>query len=135
RPCHRRKTARERAFPPHTRGSTRDEADEEDEAEVSPAYAGIDRLRSAIVASGSGFPRIRGDRPRSRTACSSCPPFPPHTRGSTSKRGGGRESVRVSPAYAGIDPRSPPEPEATMGFPRIRGDRPTTLGRDVAELV
>ena len=52
------------AFPPHTRGSTFLATEKQREIDVSPAYAGIDRGDAACARAVSGFPRIRGDRPR-----------------------------------------------------------------------
>src|SRR5690606_21243492 len=107
-------------FPPHTRGSTEVELLIEAEYYVSPAYAGIDRSPSWAERGLRGFPRIRGDRPR--TGEGRVPPrvFPPHTRGSTSPPGRCGQAASVSPAYAGIDPRRALRWASTRSFPRIR---------------
>src|SRR5690606_2646092 len=91
---------------------------------VSPAYAGIDPREEKRGRGQGGFPRIRGDRPRGAGLGGAESRFPPHTRGSTVvPRAGGTEG-RVSPAYAGIDPRRRSPGTARSRFPRIRGDRP-----------
>src|SRR5690606_29773134 len=108
-------------FPPHTRGSTAKGVLVAASLAVSPAYAGIDRCCRRIVVGGFGFPRIRGDRPRTRGFMRSSPVFPPHTRGSTQDRLRAGFHLRVSPAYAGIDPPTRPAATESSGFPRIRG--------------
>ena len=39
----------------------------------------------------------------------------------------------VSPASAGIDPRTKPQRSSTESFPRVRGDRPRHKGGNVVE--
>ncbi len=67
---------------------------------------------------------MRGDRPRDEPAAGRTPKAPPRARGSTlspvprcAPRGG-------SPACAGIDPPGPILSHASLGLPRVRGDRP-----------
>ena len=50
-------------FPPHTRGSTQQAYDADEDAGVSPAYAGIDLQFVEAPMGLPRFPRIRGDRP------------------------------------------------------------------------
>ena len=52
--------------------------------------------------------------------------FPPHTRGSTARKVYVLAIDDVSPAYAGIDLPAVDPPLLEAGFPRIRGDRPTS---------
>ena len=111
-------------FPPHTRGSTRPDMPPRARQAVSPAYAGIDRATWQRSINGACFPRIRGDRPRGAVPALGEHAFPPHTRGSTCRAHRDPCYDRVSPAYAGIDPRYRPARRCTRGFPRIRGDRP-----------
>src|SRR5690606_30685192 len=59
------------------------------------------------------------------------PRFPPHTRGSTLHLLGRPSADTVSPAYAGIDPRAAWSSLLRGGFPRIRGDRPQKLRRNL----
>src|SRR5690606_2370510 len=95
---------------------------------VSPAYAGIDPPTCTFTASVSGFPRIRGDRPCYPRHAPSIVLFPPHTRGSTGEGSASASAQDVSPAYAGIDLRLPHRARSGNRFPRIRGDRPASVG-------
>src|SRR5690606_767151 len=90
-------------FPPHTRGSTGGSRTWLAAYTVSPAYAGIDPIRTGFLPCGCGFPRIRGDRPFDVRTMSRALAFPPHTRGSTCGHKVEGYPDTVSPAYAGID--------------------------------
>ena len=153
------------AFSPHTRGWTARPGDDLghdlrfprirgdgpkwqytkcSEANVFPAYAGMDRCTGTRTRGRPSFPRIRGDGPSTNSARCSWRKFSPHTRGWTARRlrGGGRASFSphtrgwtamlmrtgaipsVFPAYAGMD-RSPQwAAKHHVRFPRIRGDGP-----------
>lgn len=74
---------RQHTFPPRTRGSTCADRDIPGEGLVSPAHAGIDLTGLADPTSAQGFPRARGDRPRSGLRFGRWLRFPPRTRGST----------------------------------------------------
>ena len=111
-------------FPPHSRGWTlAGQADIEPHV-VSPALAGMDRLRMIPKQPGIGFPRTRGDGPLPVFLFDRSPAFPPHSRGWTLSRSSARRSTPVSPALAGMD-RSPGGRKAgRLRFPRTRGDGP-----------
>ncbi len=110
--------------PPPTRGSTGTQASRTTSGRVSPAHAGIDRLRARRRAWPGRLPRPRGDRPRFFP--STMKPFtsPPPTRGSTRAEPVDCFPNKVSPAHAGID-RHLRRPLRVRGrLPRPRGDRP-----------
>ncbi len=81
-------------------------------------------MTTQMRAFAGGFPRSRGDRPRTADGAATSSTVPPLTRGSTpAHRLPGRPDAG-SPAHAGIDP-APARPKgAGSGFPRSRGDRP-----------
>ena len=110
--------------PPHPRGSTRSATSASGPKIVSPAPAGIDRIRGTDAALQPGLPRTRGDRPQGLSRQFAVTTSPPHPRGSTHRQGGQHSAERVSPAPAGIDP-TPARPESSRKcLPRTRGDRP-----------
>ena len=110
--------------PPHARGSTHDAVAGQVGVEVSPACAGIDRSIVPSQCQHPSLPRMRGDRPSVTLSAPACVPSPPHARGSTS--GYPRQSPMrtVSPACAGIDPKSWEHEFPPQCLPRMRGDRP-----------
>src|SRR5665811_62521 len=116
--------AQEVVSPPHTRGSTSRRGRTLRRPSVSPAYAGIDLTRIEVDFTDVGLPRIRGDRPVVFIALAQEVVSPPHTRGSTSRRGRTLRRPSVSPAYAGIDLTRIEVDFTDVGLPRIRGDRP-----------
>ena len=74
------------------------------------------------------LPRMRGDRPRRGRTGVSLPLFTPHARGSTVFY---REHVIptcVYPACAGIDRTGNISMAMISSLPRMRGDRPHTVG-------
>src|SRR5690606_20595879 len=73
-------------FPPHARGSTLVTGLGHLVAYVSPARAGIDPIRVVSAGGEIGFPRTRGDRPRPGIPAGFDRLFPPHARGSTTRR-------------------------------------------------
>ena len=110
--------------PPPTRGSTCTAAPSPPKSAVSPAYAGIDPHCCAPCCRWPRLPRLRGDRPEARKSLAATDRSPPPTRGSTFPGFPGRLSVRVSPAYAGIDLHHVVPLVAAVRLPRLRGDRP-----------
>ncbi len=91
---------------------------------VSPAHAGIDRSGRRRRRRSLCLPRPRGDRPRGNRQGDGRERSPPPTRGSTRSAGARAGCRAVSPAHAGIDPRSRPPPLSPACLPRPRGDRP-----------
>ena len=71
-----------------------------------------------------GFPRIRGDVPRSSGMVWHCSKFSPHTRGCSSATIDGHSVHIVFPAYAGMFLPNLCAISFKIGFPRIRGDVP-----------
>ncbi len=123
-----------RSAPPHTRGSTHRGQPRGADQLGSPAHAGIDPRPRSTTAASTRLPRTRGDRPTSPRVDSSRRPAPPHTRGSTLRLGGVRLARGGSPAHAGIDPPSMTGAAASLGLPRTRGDRPSSLISDLPGL-
>ena len=70
------------------------------------------------------FPRMRGDGPYTGAGITSSFKFPPHARGWTQQRPVWAGFYIVSPACAGMDPRSMRHAASVSGFPRMRGDGP-----------
>src|SRR5690606_37959438 len=110
-----------RAFPPHARGCTRDEAYWYQRNRVSPARAEMHPIPAASVTSDLGFPRTRGDAPAVVRRSSGSDTFPPHARGCTPRHLRGSVSPRVSPARAGMHRDIPWYCLGVHGFPRTRG--------------
>ena len=111
-------------FPPHTRGWTVGTGQEGRRREVSPAHAGMDLELVGRHVQFFRFPRTRGDGPYPVDRIAGASMFPPHTRGWTFIKGGVRQPCPVSPAHAGMDPRSTSGGARTRSFPRTRGDGP-----------
>ena len=91
----------------------------------------MDPLESVGRGLGSCFPRACGDGPRSRSRPRRPRSFPPRLRGWTRRRQVVLARRAVSPALAGMDPRSRPWRLPARGFPRACGDGPG-LGRSVS---
>jgi len=96
---------------------------------VSPAHAGIDLESTSVSSSHPSLPRTRGDRPVEAVNHRYQEQSPPHTRGSTFIKRWTGEVVVVSPAHAGIDPRTASARSCGACLPRTRGDRPATCAR------
>ena len=111
-------------FPPHARGWTLMVNGPFNVWVVSPARAGMDRLRKATGDRDSRFPRTRGDGPCRLRSPTPRGPFPPHARGWTLTPRPVLGPDRVSPARAGMDPSHPAGPSSPRRFPRTRGDGP-----------
>ena len=71
------------SFTPHARGSTLVACELIIQLLVYPACAGIDRERTNLDNLGRSLPRMRGDRPLSRSSSQITVMFTPHARGST----------------------------------------------------
>ena len=112
------------AFPPHSRGWTVHRHPHVHGDRVSPALAGMDPIRTGIESVTNGFPRTRGDGPREPLGPGKARLFPPHSRGWTGQVLRRGQPGCVSPALAGMDPRSLPFVGMASCFPRTRGDGP-----------
>ena len=93
---------------------------------VSPACAGMDRGTTETRWCEYRFPRMRGDGPPVMSRRWIMSAFPPHARGWTSKGSAGVRSGVVSPACAGMDPRTTITRCCDASFPRMRGDGPSS---------
>ena len=113
-------------LPPHTRGWTPDARPAEPTPAASPAHAGMDPRGGRGPDGGGRFPRTRGDGPRT-IRCSTAPiRLPPHTRGWTRHRAAAIHVGGASPAHAGMDRSRRRCRQRDGGFPRTRGDGPST---------
>ena len=111
-------------FPPQARGWTAHYSAAASPSAVSPAGAGMDRIRAFCARAHSGFPRRRGDGPHRAVKTVNATMFPPQARGWTvgyRRRG---EHHGVSPAGAGMDPPHAVASRRPDCFPRRRGDGP-----------
>ncbi len=126
RPCARSLRARMLKAPPHARGSTRRGRWQQGPEQGSPACAGIDLSPARILVTVDGLPRMRGDRPPTPLPSLAAETAPPHARGSTPSRNGGRAIRCGSPACAGIDLLHRSGSVVQNRLPRMRGDRPVT---------
>ena len=135
-----------RAFPPHARGWTCIIQPAQLTPEVSPARAGMDplldvnlrllhsrfparagmdRLLTEDFSQFAGFPRTRGDGPSPGCESEIATALPPHARGWTRYILRPAGVPTVSPARAGMDPRTEEPARPFASFPRTRGDGPT----------
>ena len=101
-PAKRSGPFRGRTSPPPTRGWTRPDGSQPARRDVSPAYAGMDRLRDSTATSDERLPRLRGDGPASPRSTARAIRSPPPTRGWTRLHVLVAVRVLVSPAYAGM---------------------------------
>ena len=113
-----------RRFPPRARGWTVHDPEHDDDAEVSPASAGMDRRETAISAALMSFPRERGDGPPDFLQSPPLGEFPPRARGWTRAVICGGRGRSVSPASAGMDLVRTTARALPHRFPRERGDGP-----------
>ena len=112
------------ALPPHTRGCTGREDNQDATQAASPAHAGMYPTIARAAGPACSFPRTRGDVPRFPKCQRKEDALPPHTRGCTIPARRVRRHRRASPAHAGMYPL-PEAPCAGRGrFPRTRGDVP-----------
>ncbi len=112
------------ASPPHTRGSASPGPSSKASTYVSPAHAGIGRLRAGHLRSFLRLPRTRRDRPHSGRFARRLDVSPPHTRGSAVGKSSRWHPKAVSPAHAGIGRSSTLWRRVRLCLPRTRGDRP-----------
>ena len=126
-----RVTLRQR-FPPQARGWTLAIYRNEEEKEVSPAGAGMDRSPISGRRWSGGFPRRRGDGPFSPKNRRLLIQFPPQARGWTAGPILRDQPGAVSPAGAGMDPWSSPYWTRSRRFPRRRGDGPRFTNQSTA---
>ena len=90
--------------------------------------------RSMSTAGGrKGFPRRRGDGPSAARNSRASSAFPPQARGWTPAAPPRLRRAVVSPAGAGMDPRSRSGRAGRSGFPRRRGDGPDVQAHGVLE--
>ena len=115
-------------FPPHTRGCTPWRHPELKRWYVSPAHAGMYPIPGRSWLLRAGFPRTRGDVPSGIRRTSRDGSFPPHTRGCTRDGSGAEYHYSVSPAHAGMYLVQALGEQASLGFPRTRGDVPDPPG-------
>ena len=94
---------------------------------VFPAYAGMFPGSQLEISTLTSFPRIRGDVPDIKTSGLIPRLFSPHTRGCSAAEIADSERKAVFPAYAGMFPWVRAVRNATLSFPRIRGDVPSEL--------
>ncbi len=130
RPCCPASAPLSMPSPPRTRGSTPVPGQDAAHLRVSPAYAGIDPDKDSSAVAVGGLPRVRGDRPAPVAMRSATNRSPPRTRRSTPTGSRRRSGGRVSPAYAGIDPRCAGSRHRGGSLPRVRGDRPRPTARN-----
>ena len=95
---------------------------------VYPACAGIDLETETIKTSPVGLPRMRGDRPWKALSGNAKHTFTPHARGSTFGKTLPESFSTVYPACAGIDLLTVRVRNIFVSLPRMRGDRPHTVG-------
>ncbi len=114
--------------PPPTRGWTRTPMAASSIRRVSPAHAGMDPRAPFCRMTSTCLPRPRGDGPRPPHGRVLRRGSPPPTRGWTRGLPHRRTGRRVSPAHAGMDPRSLAGCIMSFCLPRPRGDGPRVGG-------
>ncbi len=124
RPGSKKSVEKSGRFTPHARGSTVDSKTKGRACPVYPACAGIDLGSANNSNSAQSLPRMRGDRPPHFFPHKYVKRFTPHARGSTEGTNTYLQSGDVYPACAGIDLQRLESLAATLGLPRMRGDRP-----------
>ena len=112
------------AFPPQARGWTAGAGQEARAQMVSPAGAGMDPDACDDDGRPPGFPRRRGDGPKTATNAAKAVKFPPQARGWTGPIALLAGLLPVSPAGAGMDHPPPLRLLPRKRFPRRRGDGP-----------
>ena len=126
RPSTFAKWKRTRRATPHARGSTTASRHHIRGANGYPACAGIDPGEGESRRTGTGLPRMRGDRPDAKGGWHGMDAATPHARGSTSSTHPSAVSTQGYPACAGIDPRLRYHLSNSPRLPRMRGDRPVS---------
>ena len=112
--------------PPHPRGWSVPPEGESDAAGGSPAPAGMVPPSWRQAPASRGFPRTRGDGPCSAARAQATASVPPHPRGWSRTRRRAHPGPTGSPAPAGMVPRGADAVIAALGFPRTRGDGPSS---------
>ena len=115
-----------RAFPPRERGWSRPKAGQSQVLGVSPARAGMVLRRVEGRKHRRRFPRASGDGPVFTVWSARKDEFPPRERGWSLKGILLAAHKSVSPARAGMVPRSASGWSPAMRFPRASGDGPCT---------
>ena len=111
---------------PPTRGWTLLHPLEDVQGDGFPAHAGMDRRRSVSSWTRRRFPRPRGDGPQSLTGDCSSEAVSPPTRGWTALVLTEHSRITGFPAHAGMDPEDRVTMRLGCGFPRPRGDGPSS---------
>ncbi len=96
-----------------------------------PAYAGMDPRRRRSPASTRWLPRVCGDGPSADKAAWLQSRAAPRMRGWTPVPRQQPAHDRGCPAYAGMDPDRRHQGRGRGGLPRVCGDGPQTLARDL----
>ena len=120
-------------FTPHARGSTLLHFLYRLVSGVYPACAGIDPCHQQNHWPNGCLPRMRGDRPLTRSITTLSGQFTPHARGSTLNGCGILTVLIVYPACAGIDLPNWDKAGWSGSLPRMRGDRPKAVASAVQE--
>ena len=112
--------------PPRTRGCARRGPLPGLPREGSPAHAGMRPVDTGKALRTVRFPRARGDAPGAFPPL--LPPswVPPRTRGCAPDLGREDAAALGSPAHAGMRPSGSGARTASLGFPRARGDAPSS---------
>ena len=113
-------------LPPRSRGWTQPTSWQNCASCASPALAGMDPARGVTEQPVHRFPRARGDGPARCPDNAAAALLPPRSRGWTQRATGHRRPASASPALAGMDPDDRFRDRAGTGFPRARGDGPST---------
>ena len=109
---------------PPTRGWTAGRWQAHARPQGFPAHAGMDQAATSTSSLAGGFPRPRGDGPRSPPWKPKTKPVSPPTRGWTRDADDGVGHHLGFPAHAGMDPRRSCRHRRGSRFPRPRGDGP-----------
>ena len=115
------------AVPPHPRGWSHLGRDLLVLFDGSPAPAGMVPLRPRARCPCPWFPRTRGDGPARAIFSNDDVRVPPHPRGWSDRRDSLSQSLRGSPAPAGMVPAARLRAARRSRFPRTRGDGPATI--------
>ncbi len=126
-PCSSRPSTRTARAAPRMRGWTRRAVRIAPGAAGCPAYAGMDPHRGPTPGARSRrLPRVCGDGPSQVRIVSGTGAAAPRMRGWTPKRRRPTMPRCGCPAYAGMDPASPPPLDCLQRLPRVCGDGPSS---------
>ena len=114
------------SFSPRARGCSRWPTHRRLFLQVFPACAGMFPVTTAAMAAHGSFPRVRGDVPVLFSTTKNPPRFSPRARGCSLSPPPPWQRTAVFPACAGMFPFYFPLPKTHPGFPRVRGDVPST---------